>query len=145
MEWVPANPLTITVVTWLDPLQFAYKSNRATENAVLTLLFTVTKHFINPEGYVRDLFVDCSSAFNCMKTHIPLKRLIDLNINTRLVDRTENEPAYLALITAVQTWYHTSQLEINAAKPKELIICSKLDLTFDPISLDGHCWNTGKL
>lgn len=87
MELVPVNPLTITVVTWLDPLQFAYKSNRATENAVLTLLFTVTKHFINLEGYARDLFVDCSSAFNCMKIHIPLKRLIDLNINTRLVDR----------------------------------------------------------
>lgn len=61
--------------------------------------------------------------------------LVGLRQKTNLL----GEAAYLALITAVQTWYHTSQLEINAAKTKELIICSKLDLKFDPISLDGHC------
>ncbi len=68
-----------------DPLQFAYKSNRGTDDAVLTLLYTITKHLTNPKGYARILFVDFNSAFNSMKTHLLLKRLVDLNINQGLV------------------------------------------------------------
>ncbi len=68
-----------------DPLQFVYKRNRDTDDAVLTLLNTVTKHLTNPKGYARILFVDFSSAFNSMKTHLLLKRLVDLNINQGLV------------------------------------------------------------
>lgn len=49
-----------------------------TDDAVLPLLDTVAKHVIHPEAYARVLFVDFSSASNSMKTHIPLKRLIDL-------------------------------------------------------------------
>ncbi len=68
-----------------DPLQFVYKRNRDTDDAVLTLLNTVTKHLTNPKGYARILFVDFSSAFNSMKTHLLLKRQVDLNINQGLV------------------------------------------------------------
>lgn len=85
MERVLASHLTTTVATMLDPLQFAYKSDRGTDVAVLTLLNTVTKHLMHPKGHARVLLVNFSSAFNSMKTHILLKRLIDLNINTELV------------------------------------------------------------
>ncbi len=85
MERVLASYLTSCVASTLDPLQFAYKSNRGTDDAVLTLLNTVTKHLTNPKGYARILFVDFSSAFNSMKTHLLLKRLVDLNINQGLV------------------------------------------------------------
>lgn len=54
------------------------QSKRDADDAVLPLLVTVTKHVIHPEAYARVLFVDFSSASNSMKTHIPLKRLIDL-------------------------------------------------------------------
>ena len=152
---------------------------------------------MHPKGYARALFVDFSSAFNSMKRHILLKRLLDLNINTGLVvwirgsvsGRTcqtccpqgcvlssvlfslftnefmineehfrlfkyaddmalvgllqetgpLGEAAYLAHATALQTWCHTSQLEINVAETKELIMCcTKQHLITEPVSLDGQ-------
>lgn len=73
------------MATLQDPFQFAYKSKRGTDDALLTLLNTVTKHLTHPKGYARVLFLDFSSAFNSMKTHILLKRLADFNINTGLI------------------------------------------------------------
>ncbi len=73
------------ILVMINIQQIAYKSNRGTDDAVLTLLNTVTKHLTNPKGYARILFVDFSSAFNSMKTHLLLKRLVDLNINQGLV------------------------------------------------------------
>ena len=40
---------------------------------------------MHPKGYARVLLMDLTTAFTSMKTHILLKRLIDLNINSRLV------------------------------------------------------------
>ncbi len=45
------------------------------------------------------------------------------------------EAAYLPHTKALQTWCHTSQLEINVAKTTELIICTKQDVKMDPVSL----------
>lgn len=69
----------------LDPLQFANKNNRGTDDAVQTLLKTVTKHLMHPKAYAMVLFVDFSSAFDSMKIHILLKRLTDLIYDTGLV------------------------------------------------------------
>lgn len=80
-----AHSVTSCVASKQDPLQFAYKRKRGTDDAVLTLLNTVTKHLSNPKGYAKILFVDFNSAFNSMKTHLLLKRLVDLNINQGLV------------------------------------------------------------
>lgn len=81
MKRVLANHLTSTVASRLDPLQFAFKSDRGTDDTVLTLFNTVTKHLMYPKAYVRVLFVDFSSAFNSvMKTHILLKTLVDLDV-----------------------------------------------------------------
>ncbi len=48
----------------LDPLQFAYRSNRSTDNAIAFTLHTALSHLENKNAYVRMLFVDYSSAFN---------------------------------------------------------------------------------
>ncbi len=48
----------------LDPLQFAYRSNRSTDDAIAFTLHTALSHLENRNTYVRMLFVDCSSAFN---------------------------------------------------------------------------------
>lgn len=74
--------LTTTVASALDPLQFAYKSNRSTDGAMPTLL---TQQLTLPKGYVRVLFIDFSAAFNSTKVHILLKRLADLNVDESLI------------------------------------------------------------
>ncbi|KAK3509541.1 hypothetical protein QTP70_001400 [Hemibagrus guttatus] len=49
----------------LDPLQFAYRPNRSTDDAISHLLHTSLTHLDTRKGnYVKMLFVDYSSAFN---------------------------------------------------------------------------------
>ncbi|KAK3558854.1 hypothetical protein QTP86_030445, partial [Hemibagrus guttatus] len=48
----------------LDPLQFAYRPNRSTDDAITTTLHLFLTHLDNKDTYVRMLFIDFSSAFN---------------------------------------------------------------------------------
>ena len=68
----------------LDPLQFAYRANRSTEDAISHVLHTALSHLEGRGTYVRMLFVDYSSAFN---TIVPARldgKLRDLGLNTSL-------------------------------------------------------------
>ncbi len=71
----------------LDPLQFAYRSNRSTDDAISQVLHSSLTHIDSTNGnYVRLLFIDYSSAFN---TIVPTKlavKLSDLGLNTSLCD-----------------------------------------------------------
>ncbi|KAI4884740.1 hypothetical protein NFI96_025547 [Prochilodus magdalenae] len=60
----------------LDPHQFAYRSNRSTEDAISTALHTALTHLDCQNSYVRMLFIDFSAAFN---TVIPSKLITKLN------------------------------------------------------------------
>ncbi len=70
----------------LDPLQFAYRPNRSTDDAISQVLHSSLTHIDSTNGnYVRLLFIDYSSAFN---TIVPTKlavKLSDLGLNTSLV------------------------------------------------------------
>ncbi len=55
------------------PLQFAYKLNKGTDDAVLTMMNFVT-HLQNSTAYARILFLDFTSAFNTMRVDILLER-----------------------------------------------------------------------
>ncbi|KAK3516191.1 hypothetical protein QTP70_005688 [Hemibagrus guttatus] len=48
----------------LDPMQFANRPNRSTDDAVTTTLHLALTHLDNKDSYVRMLFIDFSSAFN---------------------------------------------------------------------------------
>ncbi len=71
----------------LDPLQFAYRPNRSTDDAISQVLHLSLSHIDSKNGnYVRVLFIDYSSAFN---TIVPTKlavKLSDLGLNTSLCD-----------------------------------------------------------
>ncbi len=41
----------------LDPLQFAYRTNRSTQDAVSTTIYTVCTHLENRDNYVQLLFI----------------------------------------------------------------------------------------
>ncbi len=61
----------------LDPLQFAYRPNRSTDDAISTTLHLALTHLENKDSYVRMLFFDFSSAFN---TIIPQQLINKLNL-----------------------------------------------------------------
>ena len=48
----------------MDPLQFAYRDNRCTDDAVALIVHFVLQHLESTNRYARILFVDYSSAFN---------------------------------------------------------------------------------
>jgi hypothetical protein len=56
----------------LDPLQFAYRPNRSTDDAISIALSTALSHLDKRNTYVRILFIDYSPAFN----NIVLSKLI---------------------------------------------------------------------
>ncbi len=68
----------------LDPLQFAYRSNRSTDNAIAFTLHTALTHLENKNTYVRMLFVDYSSAFNTIASATLVAKLQTLGLNRSL-------------------------------------------------------------
>ena len=67
-----------------DPYQFAYKPNRSTDDATLTLLHHAYTHLEQPGSFVRILFIDFSSAFNTIQPHLMALKLLSYNVNPKL-------------------------------------------------------------
>uniref|UniRef100_A0A3B3QVD1 Reverse transcriptase domain-containing protein n=1 Tax=Paramormyrops kingsleyae TaxID=1676925 RepID=A0A3B3QVD1_9TELE len=67
----------------LDPFQFAYRSNRSTEDAISITLHTTLSHLENKNCYAR-LFVDYSSAFNTVIPSQLITKLLDLGLSSSL-------------------------------------------------------------
>ncbi|KAK1785609.1 hypothetical protein P4O66_018974 [Electrophorus voltai] len=68
----------------LDPLQFAYRSNRSTDDAISTTLHLALTHLDKKGTYVRMLFIDFSSAFNTIVPQHLIGKLSLLGLNTSL-------------------------------------------------------------
>uniref|UniRef100_A0A4W5NM05 Reverse transcriptase domain-containing protein n=1 Tax=Hucho hucho TaxID=62062 RepID=A0A4W5NM05_9TELE len=74
-ERLVKDHITSTLPDTLDPLQFAYRPNRSTDDAIAITLHTALTHLDKRNTYVRMLFIDYSSAFN---TIVPSKLVIKL-------------------------------------------------------------------
>jgi hypothetical protein len=72
-EKLVKDHITSTLPDTLDTLQFAYRPNRSTDDAIT--LHTALTHLDKRNTYVRMLFIDYSSAFN---TIVPSKLVIKL-------------------------------------------------------------------
>ena len=68
----------------LDPLQFAYCTNRSTDDAISIALHTALSHMDKRNTYVRMLFIDYSSAFNTIVPSKFITKLRTLGLNTSL-------------------------------------------------------------
>ncbi len=66
------------------PLQFAYRGNRSTDDAIAFTLHTALSHLENKNTYVRMLFVDYSSAFNTIVPATLVAKLQTLGLNRSL-------------------------------------------------------------
>uniref|UniRef100_A0A4W5L0P8 Reverse transcriptase domain-containing protein n=1 Tax=Hucho hucho TaxID=62062 RepID=A0A4W5L0P8_9TELE len=68
----------------LDPLQFAYRPNRSTDDAISIALHTTLSHLDKRNTYVRMLYIDYSSAFNTIVPSKLITKLRILGLNTSL-------------------------------------------------------------
>ncbi len=86
-ERLVKSHISSSIPVTLDPLQFAYRSNRSTDDAISHILHSSLTHIDSSNGnYAILLFIDYSSAFN---TIVPTKlavKLSDLGLNTSLCD-----------------------------------------------------------
>jgi hypothetical protein len=69
----------------MDTLQFAYRQKRGVEDEITTLLNRLYKHLELPSSYVHILFVDFSSAFNTIQSHILIEKLMKMGGNLSLL------------------------------------------------------------
>jgi len=85
-EKIIKEAVLLQVGDQLDPLQFAYRSGRGVEDAVITLLHFIFSHLDREKTHARLLFVDFTSAFNTIQPLLLAKRLIaDFNLDLNLV------------------------------------------------------------
>ncbi len=71
------NHICSSIPATLDPLQFAYRPNRSTDDAISQVLHSSLTHIDSKNGnYVRLLFIDYSSTFN---TIVPTKLAVKLS------------------------------------------------------------------
>ena len=64
----------------LDPHQFAYRSKRGVEDAIVLFTHNIYKHLDQPKTYVRTMFIDFSSAFNTIQPHLLIPKLRDYGV-----------------------------------------------------------------
>ncbi|KAK2899377.1 hypothetical protein Q8A73_012506 [Channa argus] len=70
--------------TSMDPMQFAYRPNRSTDDAISTTLHLALTHLDNRDSYVQMLFIDFSSAFNTIILQHLIEKLSILGLNASL-------------------------------------------------------------
>ncbi|KAK3568591.1 hypothetical protein QTP86_009402 [Hemibagrus guttatus] len=81
-ERLVRNFITSSLPDTLDPLQFAYRPNHSTEDAIAHLHHTALSHLDSRKGnYVKMLFVDYSSAFNTIIPSILTTKLEILGLS----------------------------------------------------------------
>lgn len=85
LERVVMKRLLPSVNESLDQMQFAYRPKWSVEDAVLTLLHGVYEHLEKAGSFAKILFVDFSSAFNTIQPHVMIKKLLDLEVNPKLI------------------------------------------------------------
>ena len=80
------NPHLLHPPDTLDPLQFAHRPNRSTDDAIALTLHTLhaLSHLEKGNTYVRMLFIDYSSAFNTIVPAKLVPKLRILGLNTSL-------------------------------------------------------------
>jgi hypothetical protein len=68
----------------LDPLQFAYRPNRYTDDAISIALHTALSHLDKRNTYVRIIFIDYSLSFNTIAPSKLINKLRILELNTSI-------------------------------------------------------------
>ncbi len=63
VHWVVSQNITSFLLNSLDPLQFAYRPNRSTDDTISLALHTALSHLDQSNTYVKMLLIDYNSAF----------------------------------------------------------------------------------
>ena len=125
LERVVLNHLAKAIKPFLDPRQFAYKTNRSTDDASITLLYYVRQHCDKPGTSARLLVVDFPSMFNTIQPHLMTSKLRNMNVNPTLIlwvlDFLTNRSQYVKINGA-----SSSSRNMNTGKSQGSVISPAL-------------------
>ncbi len=122
----------------LDPLQFAYRPDRSTDDAISQVLHSSLTHIDSKNGnYVRLLFIDYSSAFN---TIVPTKlavKLSDLGFNTSLCDWIQDFLTARPQVVKVGQ-FTSNSITLNIGAPQGCVLSPLLYSLYTHNCLSSH-------
>ncbi len=84
LERLVMHNIKTSLPNTLDPLPFAYRPNRSTDDAISSTLHLSLTHLENKDSYVRMLFIVFSSAFNTIIPQQLINKLRLLGLNNSL-------------------------------------------------------------
>ncbi|XP_031442858.1 lysosomal alpha-glucosidase-like [Clupea harengus] len=104
----------------LDPMQFAYRSNRSTDDVIARTMHTALSHLDKGNTYVRMLFIDYSSAFNTIIPRL-VSNLIDLGLSTSLCKWISGKLHYLLNSSVSPLFYADQFLQFSSSLPSPYV------------------------
>ena len=131
LERFVLNSLLPVCGPFLDPQQYAYKSGRGADDAIL-FFFTdnVYKHVDTPGNYVRTLFVDFSSAFNTIQPHLLIPKMLGMGVSEKLalwvLQFLTQRSQFVAIKTEKGQTYESSIIITNTGAPQGSVIAPVL-------------------
>ena len=107
------------VTQFQDPCQFAYKSKRSVDDAILIFVDNIYKHIEVSKTFCRIMFIDFSSAFNTIQPRMLVEKLMIRNVNKHICawifDFLTNRPQFVRLLANNETYFsETSILSTGA-------------------------------
>ncbi len=132
------NHICSSIPATLDPLQFAYRPNRSTDDAISQVLHSSLTHIDSKNGnYVRLLFIDYSSAFN---TIVPTKlavKLSDLGITSSLCDWIQDFLTARPQVEKVGQ-FTSNSITLNVGAPQGCVLSPLLYSLYTHNCLSSH-------
>ncbi len=118
------NHICSSIPVTLDTLQFAYRPNRPTDDAISQVLHSSLTHIDGNNGnYVGLLFIDYSSAFNnIVPTKIAVK-LSDLGLNSSLCDWIQDFLTARSQVVKVGQ-FTSNSITLNLGAPQGCVLFS---------------------
>ncbi len=132
------NHICSSIPATLDPLQFAYRPNRSTDDTISQVLHTSLTHTdIKNGNYVRLLFIDYSSAFN---TIVPTKlavKLSALGITSSLCDWIQDFLTGRPQVVKVSQ-FTSNSITLNVGAPQGCVLSPLLYSLYTHDCVSSH-------
>ena len=84
-EHVVLRKLEKLVNDYIDPLRFAYRKNRSTDDVVLYSLENIYSRLQKTGSTVRLMFFNFSSAFNTIQPHLLVQKLYNMKLPSSII------------------------------------------------------------
>ena len=125
LEKLVLNHILSVCKPCLDPYQFAYKTKRGVEDAILLFTNNMYAHLDTPKSYVRTLFIDFSSEFNTIQPHLLIPKLLNMGISKNtsmwILDFLTNRPQFVTIKTGDHA-FNSSILTTNTGAPQGTVL-----------------------